>query len=282
MAPKSQFEQIQENAMRSYRVFAGLLAVALAFATGCRENPIVPDGNKLPFANAGFDLQVDYAGTPVTVMLDGTMSTDDGVIDRYLWFSATPLSLGDEDAGIPPGMGALSYTTSMANNNSVTVTGGGRFVPVGQRADWPDDVAQPMVTLDRGLYTFALWVRDDVGVVSEPDTVIVRVGADPVQECKDGTIDLVADPCKECVCNLDDTCRATVVESSCGEACWGLIQCIGAMCPDYAMMIAQMPPDTSCVTMNCSAFLGDLSILPMARIAGACARMCPDACRAMP
>jgi hypothetical protein len=52
----------------------------------------------------------------------------------------------------------------------------GRAVPDGEANDWPEDVERPELTLDAGSYVFTLWVIDNKGLVSAPDTLKVVVG----------------------------------------------------------------------------------------------------------
>jgi hypothetical protein len=250
MAPTT---HIKKNAMGFGQAL--LCAAAIVASIGCRENPLVPDGNILPTANAGPDQMLDYAGSPVTVMLNGSASTDDdGVIQTYRWLS------GDlaPDGGV-----------------------GDRAVPAGAPANWPDDGMNPSVVLDQGRYRFSLWVTDDEGATSEPDTVEISVGSDPVQECIAGVVPAVATACTTCMCGLDDMCRAQVVETACDATCWALIQCIGANCPDFAAMAAMA--DYSCLMANCMAQFtaSQGGATPAgATPAGACARRCPTECAA--
>ncbi len=251
MAPTT---HIKENAMSFGHAL--LCATAIVASAGCRENPLVPEGNLAPTANAGPDQMLEYAGAPVTVTLTGSGSSDDdGVIQTYRWFSA--------DTAPDAGMGE-------------------RGVPAGAAENWPDDVMNPMVALDQGKYRFSLWVIDDDGATSEPDTVEISVGSDPVEECVGGVVPAVAPPCATCLCGISDMCRGAVVESACDEACWGLIRCIGSKCPDFAAMAAMS--NFSCLTMNCMAeyTASQAGATPMgATPAGACARMCPAECAAM-
>jgi hypothetical protein len=74
----------------------------------------------------------------------------DGTIVAYRWLSATP-----PDAGA------------------------GRELAQGEQPGWPDDVAQPRVTLGEGAWAFSLWVTDNEGAVSDPDTIKLIVGEAP-------------------------------------------------------------------------------------------------------
>jgi hypothetical protein len=58
----------------------------------------------------------------------------------------------------------------------------GRWVPEGEQTDWPEDVERPSVRLPGpGKYSFALWVTDDRGRISDPNTLTIEVstGAGP-------------------------------------------------------------------------------------------------------
>ena len=136
----------------------------------------------------------------------------------------------------------------------------------------PKNVARPKVLLPMGTHTFTLWVTDDAGAVSVPSTITIKVGGDPVQECIDGAAPELDDGCKQCLCTQEgasgDTCHTAV--PGCDAACWGLIGCIGAMCPTFTMDM-----DTACVITNCSAFLGGMT---GAMAAGSCITPCVAEC----
>jgi hypothetical protein len=241
--------------MRSTRTAA--VALLLLSLCACRETPLVPDANQDPIADAQFinpagmsvdeivakddpaALQIPFNGAPVAVTLNGGASKDDGKIVKYQWLS------GDKGP-MDRGRGGVD----------------------------PADVEQPVVMLGMGTFKFVLWVTDDDGVVSEPDSVSVTVGGgsgadDPaVLECAANVFDMVTDPCKKCIC-LSADCRPKVIESACDESCWELIQCIATMCPNYAN------GDTACVGTMCSAFLGGIT---GAMGAGSCVVPCADMC----
>ena len=276
-----------------------LLACTLAaLCAACSDNPVIPDEpNRRPVADArirvdgkALDEHVDggaealkvplAAGTDsVEVTLDATKSTDaDGKVTTYRWLSATSVPDG--------GIGALSYMMGETVKNA-----GGRYVPESELgaapgarkgvADWPEDVERPKVELGEGAWSFSLWVTDDDGAISNPDTITILVGeaasggGPEVAACVADVLSTVPEACSTCLCGIE-SCRATVVESACNADCWGLIQCIGAMCPDFASMAAMM--DFSCVTTNCSAFLAGATA---ATPAGMCIRMCPAECATM-
>ncbi len=144
-----------------------LIAAAVLLGSGCRQTYVDADNNRRPTAvarafdptgervdssaNEGVGPIFPFEGEPVEVKLDGRGSRDeDGKIDSYRWLSATLL-----DGGVD------------------------RLVPENESTDWPDDVAQPSVTLGEGVWSFSLWVTDDQGAISDPDTIRVIVGEPP-------------------------------------------------------------------------------------------------------
>ncbi len=252
-------------AHRNLAVSVSIVALSCAIAA-CRQQDALVDPNNAPLADArAVDpatgmamegmIEVAYDGAPVKITLDGTMSRDaEGTVEVYRWLSAT----SDPDAG----------TT--------------RAVAAGQAKDWPADTGRVEVSLGPGDWVFNLWVADDEGQYSLPDAITVKVGgADPVAACVAEVVDVVAEPCRMCMCGIE-SCRATVIESACDGPCWELIQCIGANCPDFQAMAAMM--DYSCLTTNCMAqYTASMAgATPMgATPAGACARMCPAECTSM-
>lgn len=121
------------------------VALATVFdpATGATLD-VAPDGGLLP-------VTFPYAGTPVRIVLDARGSRDpDGRITNYRWLSGTRTP----DAGVPA-----------------------RQVPAGQPPEWPGDEVMPTVDLGPGSWTFTLWVRDDRGAWSVPDTIRVVIGS---------------------------------------------------------------------------------------------------------
>jgi hypothetical protein len=136
---------------------------------GCADEAIIRDFNDLPIAVAtvvdpvtGTTLDVGpdgglapvtfpYAGSPVRIVLDARGSRDpDGEITTYRWLSGTRTP----DAGVPA-----------------------RLIPIAQAPEWPADEAMPVVDLGPGLWTFTLWVRDQRGAWSVPDTIRVVIGS---------------------------------------------------------------------------------------------------------
>lgn len=245
--------------MRSRKLAVAALCLGIL---ACRQQDLV-DPNDAPIADArAVDpatnmavegmLEVASAGEPVTITLDGTQSRDaQGPVAVYRWLSATM----DADAGLS------------------------RVVATGQTVDWPADTARVDVVLDQGEWVFNLWAGDEQGNFSLPDTIKVKVGAaDPVAECVGQIAEVVSEPCRMCLCGIE-SCRPMVMQSACDGACWELIQCIGANCPDFQAMAAMM--DYSCLTTNCMAqYTASMAgATPMgATPAGACARMCPAEC----
>ena len=271
--------------------------------TGCHENPLVPKPNQIPMAvaevigpdgNTVFDpvpptcpgdkkpvpspahmIKLPYDGTDVSFQLDGSHSTDgDGHVAKYQWLSAASVPDGGE--------GILSHdmevTVPDAGTMTVHVKAGGRYAPSGSDPGWPDDKPKVPLSLGPGLWGFTLFVTDDRGAISTPDSVTISIGGDPrVKTCMDGVLkaDTISDDCKSCICSQSDTCRMNVVETACDATCWGLIQCIATMCPDFAKMSMQSPPDFSCVTGKCSAFLAGAMA---ATAAGMCVTPCAMDC----
>ncbi|MET0387825.1 MAG: hypothetical protein ABW321_17770 [Polyangiales bacterium] len=213
-----------------------LLILGLTVATGCMRDLGLPDPNLVPTAEAhvlgmeGANVTVPYAGAPVSVTLDGTRSRDpDGRIATYRWLSGQPAAADDADGG--------STTPE-------------RWVPEGADPNWPDDEAQPQLTLDLGSYVFVLWVVDDHGKTSLPSTLRVSVErplTDPaVVACVDGASPLAPRECATCVCGATQECKDAIAATSCNETCWGLIGCIADKCPTR---------DTTCIGTMCGTFL---------------------------
>ena len=216
-------------------VVAMLIVVPLSLG-GC----LIDDGidiNQAPTANAGPDQQLAYDGTPVRVRLDGSHSKDpDGKIAAYRWLSGERLP----DAG-PPG-----------------------------RAGEVDrgHTARPTVELEAGTHVFTLWVTDNHGAGEHArqrhDSRRHRSRSPNAWPTRFRSCPSLA---VSCVCGMDDTCRAAVV--ACDQECWGLIACVGAMCPDTT--------DTACIVKNCVDFLGASTT---ATAAGKCVAPCASMCAA--
>ena len=139
---------------------------------GCNDDALIADYNDLPIAEAQVvhpqtgaivQMQLDgslapvtfpYSGAPVRIVLTAQNSRDpDGTIEEYRWLSGNRVP----DAGVPrPPL---------------------RRVPEGVDTAWPADEAMTTVDLGPGLWAFSLWVRDDNGAWSAPDTIRVIIGS---------------------------------------------------------------------------------------------------------
>jgi hypothetical protein len=253
-----------------------LFALA-ALLAGCHDNTLVPEPNRVPVARArvmgmeGSSVIVPSSGSagPVSITLDGTTSTDpDGGKLTYRWLSGTSMG-GSAPAAGSGGSGGSGPTGGREASS------GKRWVPAGSDGAWPEDVERPMVSLPDGDYKFVLWVVDDKGAISDPDTLEISVGGTPIdpalQSCVDSVVPTVQQRCAACVCGVSDACKAAANMSVCGPDCWGLLNCIGTMCPDFMT-------NMSCVTTNCTSFLGGAT---GAQMIGGCVTMCAADCRAM-
>jgi hypothetical protein len=144
--------------MRLTRISLPLgLSITAAALLACRQSTFVEPANPAPQAVAKADA-AEYPNAPATVTLDATGSTDDGAIVAYQWLSAT--GQPDDEAG--------------------------RLVPEGQSVDWPTDEPTVSVQLPEGIWTFGLWVTDDLGVTGAPAYVTVIVGDPPRPEAGAG------------------------------------------------------------------------------------------------
>ena len=240
------------------------LSCATALICACTDDGglLVGDLGLAPTADArvsgqaGKEVMLEFAGEPLDVTLDGSHSRDpDGRIVTYRWLSGMRASSTD-DAGEP---------------------GPSRVVPEGEEPTWPEDVVRPQVTLDQGDYVFTLWVIDERGNVSTPDSVRVSVSAPldaTTQSCLDGVAQNASRSCAQCVCGVSDMCREAVSASACSDTCWGLLTCIWQNCPDF------MPGgDTTCLTSKCTQFL---SAGQAARTLTPCITDCSDTCGGTP
>jgi hypothetical protein len=230
--------------------------VALARVVG-------PDG-----APTTMNVTFPFSGSPVTVSLDGTGSVDtDGRVAAYQWIASNPM---------------MPMDPRMIHR-----------------------VASPQVQLGQGTWTFSLWVTDDKGKVSTPSKVTFVVGmptmpaggaggapggmsgaggaggaggaAGPLtaEMCVAQTVQSVPMACRTCICNIE-SCRTPVIMSSCDQACWAFLSCIGMKCPTFAMDM-----NTMCLLSMCGAEYAAYSagMTPMgATGAGACATMCANDC----
>jgi hypothetical protein len=247
---------------------------AAAAASGCHADLSITPANQIPIAdarvirdgksvNARTDggaaaLTFDFSGTPVRITLDGSHSYDpDGTIVAYHWLSATPAPEG----GMP-----LPNDAGVLN----------RRIPPGAAPNWPGEVMQPQVDLGEGIWSFALWVVDDGGAISSPDTIKITIGAavDPaVKQCADNVVSTEPPACRQCVCSQSDKCRTAVISSACDQTCWNLVNCVAANCPNFQAMAAM--GDYSCLTTNCSAYTsGSTGATPVAPCFNACQSDC--------
>jgi hypothetical protein len=246
---------------------------------GCRDDPVIGDTNLMPVAEArvisrtgesvdettdGGSLTFDFAGAPVAITLDGTHSRDpdgpNGLPVHYRWLSGTLTSALAADAG-----------------SDAAAPPPERWVPPDAGPDWPADEQRPTVQLGEGIWSFTLWVADDKGSYSEPDTITVTVGSvvnPAIGQCIETVLPTVQQACKECICGVSDTCRTAADQSVCNADCWGLVGCIRMNCPNFVMTM-----DTACVTMNCGAFLAGAAA---SRMVAPCVTQCESACASMP
>jgi hypothetical protein len=280
------------------RVCSGTLG--LLFVISCHDSLPIRDPNLPPIADArvaGMEAKMvtlPYEGKPVAVMLDGSHSSDPGgSIVTYRWLSGTPAkppaggagtgaagkgtagtAAAGTAAGGMSGAAGMSAAGSAAAGSGGAKSASGRWVPPGESSDWPADEAMTTVMLGEGVYTFVLWVTDNKGAVSQPDTLKVTITPpiDPqVQACVDTAYPNAPRNCVVCVCGESDMCRAAANASVCGADCWGLLNCISTKCPNY------MPGgDTSCLGTNCSSFLSGASGATM--IGGCIIPMCSTQC----
>lgn len=216
-----------------------VIVFAAAASSGCRDAPLSEnvDSNMAPVAAAGPMQTFDYDGSPVTVKLDGSGSNDpDGTVASYRWLSGTRPKDGN-----------------------------GRIGPD------PEDVASPTVTLDRGEWIFTLWVTDDEGAVSDPSTVLIKVGMEITPEqmaCFDFVPEMDGvpqegvpkDDCKLCLCGIDDMCRAATM--TCDKSCWDFYACVQNNCGD---LLADMTALADCVRANCSALYSGVAKYQMVK-----------------
>jgi hypothetical protein len=199
-----------------------VVMLALA-ATSCRDAPLADNvrSNTSPIANAGEAQQLDYGGSPVSVTLDASGSSDgDGQIVGYRWLSGNK-----GDGGI------------------------------GRGGPDPDDVEKPALQLDRGVWAFTLFVFDDAGGVSLPATVSITVGdavSPEVSECAGGALPAISADCRTCACGVSDTCRTAI--AGCNQGCWDFFTCEQKSCADLTG-----DELANCVRSNCSAFFGGVA-----------------------
>lgn len=160
-----------------------LLLCSVIVLAGCSEFEIK---NKPPVARAQvlvngmpYDTSapIDFAGSPIAITLDATMSSDpDGDITQYLWLDTTvsnAVRYGFADAGTPAFAGD------------------------------PPPVQSPQLMLGEGEYQYSVWVTDNEKMTSEPATLSFTIVTPtmymPDAACVTGYAS--AEPrCGECVC----------------------------------------------------------------------------------
>jgi hypothetical protein len=165
--------------------------IAALLAVGCSEFEIK---NKTPVASAqvlvnGMPVEdlsepIPYAGTPLTITLDGNASKDDdGSIIKYLWLR-TGISPQERyaDAGVPIPQGMLVAPPAYAGD--------------------PMPIAAPQVPLEEGEHQYSLWVTDNENEVGGPATLTFSIETPsvymPDMACLAGYTNTPG--CEECVC----------------------------------------------------------------------------------
>lgn len=148
---------------------AVLIGFVCTLAAACADNLDIPQTNVTPVAVAR--LLDDTSPMPTVTLsgasaleltLDASKSRDpDGSIRSYRWLSATTLA-------------DLTVAES-SNDAGAAEPTSARWVPDGEPADWPDDIEQPQIRLQTpGNYSFILWVIDDRGRISDPNTLTIQ------------------------------------------------------------------------------------------------------------
>jgi hypothetical protein len=149
----------------------------LATATACQTSQVLSPVSEPPVADAKVlkmgspveqardgsiaDLVFPYDGEPVAITLDGSSSYDpDGKVVGYRWLSGTRVP----DAGLPP-----PWTPDV-----------GPPMPFLRMPASALSEASPTIMLTAGVWAFSLWVVDDEGQWSSPDTIRLIVGDPPV------------------------------------------------------------------------------------------------------
>lgn len=158
-----------------------VLGLALAMVH-CQDDGglLVPDRGVVPRADArvqdheGELVMLPFSGEPVTLTLDASHSRDpDGRVVKFRWLSGLRAQPSAAAGAAAPGAGSAAPPAAVAGSGASMR---GRLVPDGEASDWPDDIERPEVTLNAGKHAFTLWVIDDRGLTSAPDTVRVQVG----------------------------------------------------------------------------------------------------------
>lgn len=164
-------------------VCTALLISAFAVA-GCQSGRLIAPFDEAPVADAKVlkmgtaieqardgsiaELVFPYDGAPVAITLDGSASYDpDGKIVSYRWLSAVRIP----DAGLPmpwlPDAGPPAPFLRMPPTEGAL------------------DEVSPTIMVGAGVWAFSLWVLDDQGAWSSPDTIRFIVG-DPPSPPRDG------------------------------------------------------------------------------------------------
>lgn len=241
-----------------HRALLSLFVLLTAGASaGCRDTPLavnVRANNKTPIADAGEAQMFAFTGSPVLVTLDGSLSTDsDGTVAAYRWLSGL-----DVDGGV-----------------------------VGRGGVDPDDVMSPTLMLGAGTWEFTLFVIDNEGEVSAPDTVTIQVGSalpPKVVACMRDAASTIADGCKQCVCGIDDMCRMLFTE--CDEACWTFYTCVENNCSDITSQVPiDMEAARTCTVDNCSDYFGGVGPwipVEMCVRKDPCGTICSDSVQGVP
>lgn len=173
----------ERHAVRG-EAWAALLCATFA-ATGCSSGRLIGPFNEPPVADAKVlkmgmpveqmrdgsiaELVFPYEGMPVAITLDGSASYDpDGRIVSYRWLSATRMP----DASLP-----LPWLPDAGSPMP--------FLRMPPAEGALDDEVSPTIMVGAGVWAFSLWVLDDQGVWSNPDTIRFIVG-EPSAPPRDG------------------------------------------------------------------------------------------------
>lgn len=273
------------NRTTTMKAFKTILFAAL-LAMGCSEFEIE---NKTPVATAtvlvngapaDLSMPIPYMGTPLTITLDGSASTDeDGSITKYLWLRT---GISPQERHADSGMPMFPYPGD------------------------PMAVASPQVPLGEGEHQYSLWVTDNENIVSDPATVAFTIETPttymPNMACLDGYMN-DSPGCEDCVCSPGSTGGCLEVYQTCFENTDPMFQmlcttvvncaltnnCIGSACysgPCMAEITAAAAYMGGDVLMgSCSAMPSSSNPCAAASALGACVNtvmgvpgICADAC----
>lgn len=173
--------------MTKHKLILALLITSALAANGCSEFEIQNDA---PIAQAqvlvngmvaNLEEPLPYAGMPLAITLDGSMSSDkDGDIASFLWLQ-TDVSNAERYAG-----------NGLVDSGALPMYAGD-----------PMPVAQPQLSLGEGSYQFTLWVTDDDKMTSTPATVAFTIETPtsymPDPTCAMNYVSMV-EGCSDCVC----------------------------------------------------------------------------------